>query len=509
MPLRASITNSPHSFLPVNEVARRTSFLICLCFQCFFPEIAQMATRVPYTQQFSPDQTPLAKLLPILRQNAGKREALRRALAAAFFKKSPDPSKLAGNTLISLRNYGVVDDNGSLTPFGQELVALQADLDQAHTLIAKRLLLQLEAVAIVETLREINAAGISPSLKSLPDELAQRGIEASRNSSDLSGVFNWLRKAGVLTGYAVDDARLSELLGTPSSTLQALKNLSTGQIAFVRAMVALNITSWTPYNKICKHAESLFSGEVVYNMKEVVQRILRPLEDAGLIEIRKRSKVDSETQAGRGGKPADVKPTGKFDREVAEPLLAAFYSSAGYSDVRTMRSIPLDQIVADIEQTGNSNKRGKALELLAMRLCQTLSLEFLGWRATDEEVAGGGEVDAMFHSTRLTYARWQVQCKVGKIAQEAVAKEVGMQEVSLANVILVVGTKNATDSAQLYRRKIVGKTNLNIVLIDGQMLKAIIADVGQLVSILHQQAEAALKMKPSLDNLKTSPPSGG
>jgi hypothetical protein len=41
------------------------------------------------------------------------------------------------------------------------------------------------------------------------------------------------------------------------------------------------------------------------------------------------------------------------------------------------------------------------------------------------------------------------------------------------------------------------------------MLKVIIADVSQLVSILHQQAEAALKMKPSLDNLKSSPPSGG
>ncbi len=468
-----------------------------------------MTTRVPYSQQFSPEQTPLNKLLPILRQNAGKYDKLRGAIGAAFFKQKTDPHKLSGNTIISLKIYGIITEDANLTPFGNQLLAAQGDAFRVHALIAKRILVDLHCIAIVETLREMNAAGIKPSLRNLPDELGRRGIEASRNSSDLSGVLNWLRQADILTIYEVNDAQLSELLGTPTRTLQALRNLTTEQIAFARAMVALNVNDWFPYNKVCHHAEALFSGEVVFNMKNVVSRVLQPLEKAGLIEIRKRPKQDMETPEGRGGKPTDVKPTGRFDMEIAEPLLNAFYRSAGYSDIRHIRALPLSQIVADVEQTTDRNRRGKALELLAMRLCQTIALDFMGWRETDEDLTGGGEIDAMFESTRLTYSRWQVQCKVGKIAQEAVAKEVGMQEVSLASVILVVGTENATESALIYRRKVVSKTNLNIIIIDGTMLKTIIEDITQLVVVLQQQAEAALRMKPRLENLKGIPPSGG
>ena len=57
---------------------------------------------------------------------------------------------------------------------------------------------------------------------------------------------------------------------------------------------------------------------------------------------------------------------------------------------------------------------------------------------------------------------------------EAVSKEVGMKDVTLANVILVVGTNKATDSALTYRQKIVGSSNLNIIIIDGPLLQQII-----------------------------------
>ena len=450
-----------------------------------------VTTRVPYSQQFTPEQTPLKRLLPILRQNAGKRDKLRDAIAAAFFKQTKDAKGLADNTLISLANYGIIGEDASLTPFGQELIASQHDLPQAHALVAKRLLVGMEAVVLVETLREVNAAGIKASLKNLPEEFAQRGIDASRNSSDLSGVLNWLREAGVLTKYEVNDARLSELLGTPSETLQALKNLTTEQVAFVRSMVALNITDWFPYNKVCHHAETLFSGEVSFNMKDVVARVLRPLRESGLIEIRKRAKQEEGAPEGRGGKPTDVKPTGKFDAEIAEPLLRAFYKAAGYADIRKIRSIPLADIVADIEQTADPDKRGKALELLAMRLCQTIALDFMGWRETDEEVAGGGEVDAMFHSARLTYSRWhsqwQVLCKAGRVTLETVAKELGMRRLTLANVMLIVGTGTATENALAFRRKVVGSTNLNMAVVDGRRLQAITRDPSRLLAELRGQ----------------------
>ena len=206
-----------------------------------------MALRVPYGQQFTPEQTPLKRLLPVLRQNAGNNAKLKKAIAAAFFKGKTSPEKLAGNTLISLKTYGIIDTDGALTDFGGQLIALQDDLPGAHSLIAKRLLVDMHGVGIVETIREMSGAGTKIELKSLPDELGHRGIEASANSSDLSGVLGWLREGQVLLNkYDVNDTVYGALIGTPSGTLQALKGLSAEQISFLRAMVALNVADWTP-----------------------------------------------------------------------------------------------------------------------------------------------------------------------------------------------------------------------------------------------------------------------
>lgn len=469
-----------------------------------------MGLRVPYSQQFTPEQTPLKKLIPILRQNAGNAEELKKAIASAFFRTTKSPEKLAGNTLISLKTYGIVDDDGDLTNFGNELRAAQGDDYTSHRLIARRLLVDMDGMSIVETIREMNSAGLKIHLKSLPDELRQRGIEASDNSSDLSAVLGWLRAARVLENkYDVNDQVYSEIIGTSAGIIQALKNLSREQIAFLRAMVALNVTDWIPYNKICHHAEALYSGEIEYNWKDVVASVLKPLQETKLIEIRKKAKQDRTTPEGRGGKPTDVKPTGKFEKEIAEPILASLYRAAGYADIRTIRSMALSAIAEEIKKGTDSNKRGKALEFLAIRLCQLLDLDFMGWRETDEVVAGGGEVDALFHATRLTYSRWQVQCKVGPVSVDAVAKEIGMKDVTLANVILIVGTGKATDAAQTFRRKIVSSSNLNIIIIDEPLLEKIIEDQTRLIPILREQARNAMNLKPRPDRLRSAPPSAG
>ena len=126
----------------------------------------------------------------------------------------------------------------------------------------------------------------------------------------------------------------------------------------------------------------------------------------------------------------------------------------------------------------------------------------MGWRETDPKIAGGGEVDAMFYSARLIYSRWQVQCKIGEISMGTVAKEKGMQEITLANVILIVSTGPATDGAQTYRKHVIAKTNLHIVFIYGAALQRIIKNNAALIEILRQQAEAAIREKPSPEGLR-------
>jgi hypothetical protein len=465
----------------------------------------QPALRLPYTQQFSPEQTPISRLLPILRGKAGS-TGLRAALASAFFKGKADPDKVAANTISSLRHQGIIDEANALTSFGQELVALQGNDVAAHELLAKRILLEFNGIAVMETLREMQQAGIKVSLNNLPDELGKRGVAAHESSSDLSGILGWLRTAGVLKNYSVVLSEYQKIVGASPETLEASKNLSGEQVAFLRAMVALNVRDWTSYSTIIEHASELFLGEIQYNRKDIVVTVLRPLQSAGLLEFRKQTKQDTTKQEGRGGKAGDVKPTPLFEKEFAAPLLDALYKAAGFHKIRAVRSISLEQIVADIKQKSDLQKSGTALEILAIRLCQMLALDFMGWRETDVEVAGGGEVDAMLHSARLIYSRWQIQCKIGAITLEAVAKEVGMQSVTLANVILLVSTGPATDSAQTFRRKIISKSNLNIIFLDGQDLQRVIKDNSALVEILHKQAQDALSLKPKLTGLNSSPP---
>ncbi len=465
--------------------------------------------KVPYTQQFSPKTTPLNRLFPILRANAGKPVNLKKAIASAFFGKSPDPGKMAGNTLTALRYCLILSDSDNLTEFGKQLLASQGDLDEAHRILARHILLNLDGIGIVETLREMHAGGIKIELTTLPGELRHRGFEVHDASSDLSGVFGWLRAAKVLTHYSINPSVYYSLIGTSAATLEALKDLNTEQLHFLKSMAALNVQNWTPYSVILKHAEELYSGEIRYNRKTIVEEILKPLQAAKLIEHRKKEKVDKSTREGRGGKTGDVRPTPTFEKEVANPLVNALYRAAGFTEIRKIRSMLLDQIVADIKQTKDSNKQGKALEILAIRLCQMLDLQFMGWRATDIALAGGGEVDAMLYSSRLIYSRWQIQCKIGKISMEAVAKEVGMQKVTLGNVILIVSTGSVTTGAQTYRKQIISSSNLNIIFIEGNALERIIADNSALIEILSQQAQFAMSVKPAVEGLKIPIPNEG
>lgn len=450
--------------------------------------------RVPYTQQFAPDRTPLRRLLPIIRQNAGSSSSLKKAIAGAFFKDTNSPEKMAGNTLISLKVHGILDkDTNDVTEFGKRLLDAE-DLKTQHDLIAKHILLDLDGVGLVETLREMKSGGSGFSLVEITEELKKRGFQASPNSSDLSGVLNWLREAGVLKDYDVDEQKYAELVGAPTKTIEALKGLNILQISFLRAMVALGVKDWTPHNDIATHATTLYPGEVSYNWKDLDRMILQPLSKAGFIEIKKKAK---SKEGARGGKPAEVKPTGKFEKEVSEPILEPMYKAAGFAEVREIAALSMAEVVERVERGADENTRARALEILAVKICQLLDLDFMGLRETDEKVVAGGEVDAFMHSARLVYSRWQIQCKAAdRISFEAIAKEVGVAQVSLATVILIVSTGKMTDGAETYRKRIVRKTALNIAVIDGESLKQIANNPMNIGPILRAQAEEAMQLKP-------------
>jgi site-specific DNA-methyltransferase (cytosine-N4-specific) len=449
--------------------------------------------RVPFTQQFTPEQTPMENLLVLLENSENSSQELKILIANSFFKNKADPYKLAGNTIISLKTYGLINKENKITDFCLELISKKDRMENVYELFSKHILLNMHGIEILETLREMKQAGLPIQLSTLPDELQKRGIKAKSNSSDLSGLFGWLREAKILNNYDINEPIYEAIVGVKTKTIESLMHLSQEQIGFLRALVAMNVDDWIPYNSVCSYAENLFSGEIKYNWKNIMKDVLIPLQESDFIEIRKKEKQDLKTPEGRGGKPSDIKPKGKFFAEIATPILEALYLSAGFQEIRDIRSKPLSEIIKDARQTKDTYKKGMALELLAIRLCQMLDLEFVKWRETDESVTAGGEVDAMLHSSRLIYSRWQVQCKATHITLEAIAKEVGMNAVTLANVILVVGTGNATESAIKYRNRIVSNSNLNIIILEGKHLDAIINDKMALIEILNSQARDAMR----------------
>lgn len=453
--------------------------------------LPSVAMDIPYTQQFSVEQTPLAKLLPIMRQCAGDRGKLKKAVASAFFKHTKAPEKIAGNTLIALHAHGIIGTDARLTDFGMVLIDLSPARAQEE--IAKNILLKLNGFQVVEALREMKSAGHTPSLKDVAGELAQRGLKVSRNSSDLSGIKGWLEGAGVLKKWDVVEDRYAELMGTEIATINVFKELSSDQVAFLRAMLALNVRDFIGYIPIVKHAEALFSGQVNFNWKNLEKDIIQPLERAGFVSVERPAK---SVTGARGGKPALVRPTQKFDVEVADPLLESLFKNSGIKDLRKIRSIPLVELVANVRQNSDINLKGEALEILAIRFCQLLGLEFMGWRETDDRVAAGGEVDGMMHSSRLYYSRWQIQCKATpKITYEMLAKEYGVSAVSLASVILVVSTGELTPGAIKYMSHIIQKTSINMIVIDGKALDSIVKDPAAIGPILEAQARNAMKQK--------------
>lgn len=112
---------------------------------------------------------------------------------------------------------------------------------------------------------------------------------------------------------------------------------------------------------------------------------------------------------------------------------------------------------------------------------------------------GGAEVDLIFHSTRLVYSRWQVQCKNTKrVALDDVAKEVGLTHFLKSNVIVIISTGKIGEEARRYANKIMTDSNLSIVMVDGEDLKDIIENPSCIVDVFNREAHKAMKLK-SLD----------
>jgi hypothetical protein len=451
----------------------------------------KQASDLPFGSEFSPSQIELTVVLEFAKEHGGDWKALEAAVKSRYFSQNAtsdyNRGKLANNTKLGMIAYGLVDRDARLTEFGEKLYALRDQPDKLYAELARHILLNLHGMTLVQCLQDIQSAGETADLVKLREWLEERGIHFPRGGKHPSMMRLWLEKAGVFTsGWNISAAKLKELVGASSEEIEALAGLSAEQRAFLKTLA--NMAGVGPYqsNEIEKLATATYG--IRFNEKGLPKQVLYPLEKAGFVTL-----VRGTKEAGRGAKPFAVQPTKKLQKEILTPLLEQLEKQTS-SDLRPLLRKPMHDILADLK-AADTHTRGLALEALAFKLMRLLDMDYVATRLRGS-ATGGAEVDLIFQSARLVFSRWQVQCKnTSRVNLEDVAKEVGLTHLLKSNVIVVVSTGEIGASARGYTNKVMGDTNLCLVLVNGDDLLAIEKNPAAIVDVFRREAVHAMRLK--------------
>jgi len=447
---------------------------------------------LPFGSEFSPVQIDLPVLLELARRHEadwrGFENAVRDRYFATHETSDYNKSKLANNTKLSMRAYGIIKERDTtLTEFGAALYDLRDDEFTLYLTFAKHILKNRHGMTFVQCILDMHAAGEGIDLNKLRQWLRERGISVPRGGKHMSTLRLWLERAGVfVSGYRVNQTRLNEILGLNVEEFETLATFTPEQRAYLKALA--NVGGGEPYssNDIEKLAAATYG--VSFNEKNLPKQVLYPLRDAGYISLERGTK-----KAGRGAKPFLVNATEKLTTDLIAPLIEQIEQQT-HADLRPMLRKSLKEIYRDLESE-DRHYRGLALETLAFKLMRLIDLTYVATRLRGN-VTGGAEVDLIFESARLVFSRWQVQCKnTARVSLDDVAKEVGLTHFLKSNAIVMVSTGEIGGEARRYANKVMADSNLCIVMVDGADLALVEARPASIVDVFVREARHAMDLK--------------
>ena len=448
---------------------------------------------LPFGSEFSPDQIDLPVLLALADEHgadwkSGFENAVRDRYFAAHRTSDYNRNKLANNTKLSMRAYGLIGEkDATLTGIGRILHGLRDDEAALHEAFARHILKNCQGMNFVQCLLDMQAAGDKIDLTTIRRSLADRGIVVPRGGKHMSTLRLWLEKAGVfVSGYRVDRSRLNEILDFGVEEFEKLAVLSPQQRAYLKALA--NVDGGGPHlsNDIERLAAATYG--VTFNEKNLPKQVLYPLQAAGYIDL-----VRGTRERGRGAKPFLITATDRLASDVITPLVEQLERQT-QTDLRPLLSKSLPEIRAELESESR-HTRGLALEALAFKLMRLIDLSYVGTRLRGT-ATGGAEVDLIFESARLIFSRWQIQCKhTARVALDDVAKEVGLTHLLKSNAIVMVSTGRISEDARRYGNRVMADSNLCIVMIDRGDLELIEACPAAIVDVFGREARHAMDLK--------------
>jgi site-specific DNA-methyltransferase (cytosine-N4-specific) len=458
--------------------------------------LVKQKSDLPFGSEFSPSQINLPELLDMIQAHQGDVQVLEAAIRSRYFighgqageeeADNYNRAKLANNCKLGLIAYRIIHRDARFTPFGETLYQLRLRDQPLYDALAKHILLNLNGMNLVQCILDMTAAGEEVNLTTLRQALAVRGIHYPPGGKHPSIMRLWLAQAGIFIGsrWQVDELRLREVLGIDPAQFEVLASFTPQQRAFARALANTGLVTPQPANEIVRLAEATYG--VRFPEKSLPKLILDVLVNAGYITADK-------TTSGRGAKPFLVAPTEKLIAEIINPLLDQLANQTD-PKLRQLLKKPLSEIISELE-SDDRYIAGLALEALGFKLMRLIDMDYLATRLRGT-ATGGAEVDLIFHSTRLVYSRWQIQCKnTGRVALDDVAKEVGLTQFLKSNAIIVVSTGDISAEARRYANTVMAQTNLAIVLIDGADLKRIVAHPVSIINVFSRETQSAMRLK--------------
>jgi site-specific DNA-methyltransferase (cytosine-N4-specific) len=446
---------------------------------------------LPFGSEFSPSQISLRQVLELAETHNGDWKSFEDAVYKTYFANYStseyNKRKLANNTKLGMIAYGILDREGNLTQFGQDLLRIKNNEIKLYDTLTRHILVNLNGMSMVQCIQDMVAAGEQVNLTTLRENLAIRGIRYPSGGKHPSIMRLWLAKSGVFVGdrWQIDEVRLNEVLGIASVEFDVLAAFSPEQRAFLRALANTGTTEPQPANEIARLG--LVTYGVKFPEKSLPKLVLNDLEKAGYIITRK-------TTSGRGAKPFLVAPTEKLLADVVIPLLDQLEHQTDPA-LREMLKKPMSAILEELVASDRATS-GLALEALGFKLMRLLDMDYVTTRLRGR-ATGGAEVDLIFESKRLVYSRWQVQCKNTErgISLDDVAKEVGLTHMLKSNAIIMISTGEIGREARRYANKVMADSNLAIVMLDRSDLERIARRAVSIVDSFEREARHAMRLK--------------
>ena len=447
---------------------------------------------LPFGSEFSPAQIDLPVLLELASEHQDDWHAFEEAVRNRYFAghKTSDynKAKLANNTKLSMRAYGLIGETDvTLTDIGRTLYDLSHDGAALYQAFARHILQYRHGMNFVQCLLDMQAAGETINLNALRNRLGEHGIDVPRGGKHMSTLRLWLEKAGVfVSGYRVDQNRLKEILGAGVEEFEALSTFTTEQRAYLKTLANMGGGGPHSSNDIEKLASATYGA--TFNEKNLPKQILYPLRDAGYIVLERGTRA-----TGRGAKPFLVRATGPLTSDLIVPLVGQLEQQT-HTDMRPLLRKSLKEIRESLDSP-DRHTRGLALEALAFKLMRLIDLSYVATRLRSA-ATGGAEVDLVFESSRLVYSRWQVQCKnTTRVSLDDVAKEVGLTHFLNSNAVVMISTGEIGGEARRYSNKVMMNSNLCIVMVDGHDLDAIETRPASIIDVFSREARHAMDLK--------------